>query len=93
MSIQTLNLDRFRHHLVRNGSTAILSWISGIADFQAPKNNSRSILALNVQALSLFRIIFSIYLAADFFLYVYPWYDDLYGNTGMSSLSSASLTR
>lgn len=54
-----------------------------MAALPAATNNSRSILALNVEALSLFRIVFSIYLAANFFLYVYPWYDDFYGNTGV----------
>ena len=40
-------------------------------------------MALDVQALSLFRIVFAVFLAAQFFIETYPWYTDLYGSTGI----------
>lgn len=84
---RTLNIDHSRESVARRMSAAALSWIFRIANFPASKN-SRLILALNVQALSLFRISFSIYLATHFFLSVHPWYDDFYGDNGILPLAA-----
>ena len=56
------------------------TWLSRIATFPATTQDTRSIWALNVQALSLFRIVFCIYLAYNFYFNVFPWYDDFYGD-------------
>ena len=77
-------------HSYRGGrrSPAKPNWFSRIVSFPATKGDTRSILAFNVQALSLFRIVFCIYLAYNFFFNVYPWYDDFYGDAGILPMAA-----
>ncbi len=47
-----------------------------------------TVLSRDFEALSLFRIIFSVYLLIDFFVAVYPYFGDFYGNAGVLPISS-----
>lgn len=44
-------------------------------------------LSLDFQALSLFKIAISVYLLSDFYVSVYPYFEDFYGNSGIVPLS------
>jgi hypothetical protein len=84
---QTVSIAESREPVTRRISAAARYWALRIVNFPASKN-SRSILALNVQALSVFRIGFSIYLGAHFFISVHPWYDDFYSDVGVLPLAA-----
>jgi hypothetical protein len=62
--------------------------ISSLGRFSASKQDSGSVLALDVQALSAFRILFCLYLFVDFIINICPWYDDLYGAAGILPLGT-----
>jgi hypothetical protein len=50
--------------------------------------NDGTIVSRNFKALSAFRIVFSLYLFCDFLAAVYPYFDDLYGDTGVLPISA-----
>jgi Vitamin K-dependent gamma-carboxylase len=47
-----------------------------------------SMISTDFQALSLFRMIFSVYLLCDFFVTTYPFFADFYGDTGILPISA-----
>jgi len=47
-----------------------------------------TVLSTDFQALSLFRIAISVYLLGDFFVSVYPYFDDFYGDSGILPISA-----
>jgi hypothetical protein len=47
-----------------------------------------SMISLDFQALSLFRIVFSGYLLCDYFISTYPFFDDFYGRLGIMPLAA-----
>jgi hypothetical protein len=90
MSTQNLKREGPRRDAVFGYLSGFLSRISAVIRLPATKRDSGSILALDVEALSLFRILFCIYLGGDFVVNTYPWYDDLYGNAGVLPLATVA---
>src|ERR1051325_9200121 len=86
MSIQDSRLDAGARVPTRGKSGRIFDRIDSWLKVPASRADSGSILSLDVQSLNLFRIIFGIYLAAEFFVETYPWYGDLYGPAGILPL-------
>jgi hypothetical protein len=52
------------------------------------RENEGTVLSLDFEALSLFRILFSVYLLSEFYLAVYPFFADFYSNSGVLPIST-----
>src|SRR5262249_24891050 len=60
------------------------------ARFSMRRETDGSIISTDYQALSLFRITFAAYLFADFFLATFPFFNDLYSETGILPIDALS---